>query len=166
MMLKFPWCRPARREIECAHVVLYGDRAFVPMMGKSNFIGWREMEPVLCCELSAEALGKALEEMIEKGNPRVRHPTDAEMRQRTPVQRAAGVRSWKQLARAGAMGAGIRWERKEGKIKIAFTPRHTNHGMEEDYRDRRIFPIDATTHTLAECILTEWHDRQSGSEKG
>ncbi len=51
----------------------------------------------------------------------LRHPTQAEFRRPTPVQKAIGIRSWKKMAQAGVIGVGIWWTRE--KILVAFSPR-------------------------------------------
>lgn len=160
--MRLPWKRAQSPDmIEYTSITIFDGKAFLPVQGKSDLIGFVETEPVVTCELTPESLTVALEEIVRRGNPPTRHPSAAQQRQQTPLEKATGLRGWKRLARASAMKAGISWVRDEGRVKIAFSPRGAKDNLNEDYSNRKEFPIDTPLRVLAKCILDEWRDRQT-----
>lgn len=89
--------------IEVAEVFIWSNKAYLPVLGKTEVGFFWEAGPLLTSELTVDALAAALEEIVKIGNPAMRHPTQAEFRRLTPVQKAIGIRSWKKMAQAGVI---------------------------------------------------------------
>lgn len=146
--------------IEVAGVFIWENRAYLPVIGKTEVGFFWEAGPVLTCALTVDALTESLEEIIKIGNPSMRHPTPAEFRQPTPVQKAIGIGSWKKMAQAGVIRCGIWWTKD--KILVAFSPRGAKDIQETDFAHQKEFPLNTPVRAIAEFILQEVHNRQAG----
>lgn len=147
--------------IEVAGVFIWGNKAYLPVIGKTEVGFFWEAGPLLTCELTVDALTAALEEIVKFGNPPMRHPSQAEFRRLTPVQKAIGIRSWKKMAQVGVARCGIWWTKE--KILVAFSPQETKDVQETDFTHQREFPLNTPLRTIAELIFQEVHARQTGS---
>lgn len=143
--------------IEGAEVFIWGEKAYLPVLGKTEVGFFWEAGPLLTAEVTVDALTAALEEIVRMGNPPMRHPTQAEFRRSTPVQKAIGTRSWKKMAQMGVIRCGIWWTKE--KILVAFSPRGAKDVQEIDVAREKEFPIDTPLHVIAEHILQEIRDR-------
>ncbi len=150
--------------IEVAGIFIWGNKAYLPVLGKTEVGFFWEAGPLLTAELTVDALTAALEEIVQLGNPPMRHPTQAEFRRLTPVQRAIGIRSWKKMAQAGVIRFGIWWTKE--KIIVAFSPRQAKDVQEIDYAHQKEFPLDTPLRVIAEFILQEVQARQAGTSAG
>lgn len=146
-------------EVETAEVFIWHDKAYLPVLGRTEVDFFWEAGPLLTADLTTEGLTAALEEIARTGNPPMRHPTQAEFRRRTPVQKAIGMRSWKKMAQAGVIRCVIWWE--ENRITVAFSPRGTKDIQETNFENQKEFPSDTPLRAIVEFILEEVHSRQS-----
>lgn len=144
--------------IEVTEIFMWHERAYLPVLGKTEVGFFWEAGTLLTAELSVDALEAALERIVELGNPSMRHPTQAEFQKLTPVQKALGMRGWKKMARAGVVRCGIWWI--GGRILVAFSPRDAKDIQETDFANQKEFPIDASLRMIAEHILREVSVRQ------
>lgn len=147
--------------IEVAGGFIWGNRAYLPVIGKTEVGFFWEAGPLLTSELTVDALTTVLEEIVKFGNPPMRHPTQAEFRRLTPVQKAIGIRSWKKMAQVGVIRFGIWWTKE--KILVAFSPPQAKDVQEIDFAHQREFPLGTPLKVIAEFILQEVHARQAGS---
>jgi hypothetical protein len=145
--------------IEVAGVFIWANKAYLPVIGKTEVGFFWEAGPLLTSELTVDALTAALEEIVKFGNPPMQHPTQAEFRRLTPVQKAIGIRSWKKMAQAGVIRCGIWWTRE--KILVAFSPRGAKDVQETDFAHQKEFPPDTPLRAIAECIIQEVEARQA-----
>lgn len=150
--------------IEVAEVFIWSNKAYLPVIGKTEVGFFWEAGPLLTSELTVDALTIALEEIVKIGNPAMRHPTQAEFRRLTPVQKAIGIRSWKKMAQAGVIRCGIWWTKD--KILVAFSPRGAKDVQEIDFAHQKEFPLDTSLRAIAEFVLQEVHTRRAGSAEG
>ncbi|MFB0535687.1 MAG: hypothetical protein ACETWR_11985 [Anaerolineae bacterium] len=139
--------------IEVAGIFVWHHKAYLPVLGKTEVGFFWEADPLLTSELTANALTAALEKIVELGNPPMRHPTQAEFRKLTPVQKALGMRSWKKMAQAGVIRCGIWW--MSDKILVAFSPRDAKDVQEIDFANQREFPLDTPLRAIVEYVLGE-----------
>jgi len=144
--------------IEVAGIFIWHDRAYLPVLGKTEVGFFWEAGPLLTSELTVDALTRALEKIVELGNPLMRHPTQTEFRKLTPVQKALGMRSWKKMAQAGVIRCGIWW--MSDKILVAFSPRDAKDVQEIDFANQREFPRDTSPRAIVEYVLQEVNARQ------
>ncbi len=147
--------------IEVAEIFIWGNKAYLPVIGKTEVGFFWEAGPLLTAELTVDALTTALEEIVRIGNPSMRHPTQAEFRRLTPVQKAIGIRSWKKMAQAGGIRCGIWWTKD--KILVAFSPREAKDIQEIDFAHQKEFSLDTPLRAIAEFILQEVYARRAGS---
>lgn len=144
--------------IEVAGIFIWHDRAYLPVLGKTEVGLFWEAGPLLVSELTVDALTRALEKIIELSNPPMRHPTHAEFRKLTPIQKATGMRSWEKMAQAGVIRCGIWW--MSDKILVAFSPRNAKDVQEIDFANQGEFPPDTPLRAIVEYILREVNSRQ------
>jgi hypothetical protein len=147
--------------IEVAGIFMWHNKAYLPVLGKTEAGFFWEAGPLLTSELTVNALTAALGKIVELGNPPIRHPTQAEFRKLTPVQKALGLRSWKKMAQAGVIRCGIWWT--GDKILVAFSPRNAKDVQEIDFTNQKEFPLNTPLRAIVEFILQEVHARQSDS---
>ena len=145
------------------NIFIWKNKAYLPVLGKTEVGFFWEAGPLLTAELTPESLTAALEEIIRIGNPPIHHPTQAEFQRMTPVQRALGMRSWKKMAQAGVICCVIYWTNE--KIGVAFSPRNAKDIQEIDYIHQREFPLDTPLRDIVEYILEEVKARQITSVK-
>ncbi|MBO9362061.1 MAG: hypothetical protein J7452_07645 [Thermoflexus sp.] len=151
--------------IEVAEVFIWSNKAYLPVLGKTEVGFFWEAGPLLTSELTVDALAAALEEIVKIGNPAMRHPTQAEFRRLTPVQKAIGIRSWKKMAQAGVIRFGIWWTKE--KILVAFSPRGAKDVQEMDFAHQRGFPPETPLRVIAGSILQEVRAREAmAAEEG
>ncbi len=77
-------------------------KAYVPTVGLMKGGGSMSMASVFTAQLTVEGLTRVLEEVLAAGNPQLPPLGKFERPRPDPVLKAAGVRSWHALARAGA----------------------------------------------------------------
>jgi hypothetical protein len=145
--------------IEIANIFIWGGKAYLPVLGKTEVGFFWDAGPLLTAELTVESLTSALEEIVKNGNPPMRHPTQAEFRKLTPVQKALGMRSWKKMAQVGVICCVIYWA--QDKIGVAFSPQDAQDIQEIDYAHQKEFPLDTSLRDIAEFVLQEVSARQS-----
>jgi hypothetical protein len=144
---------------EMINVFIWKERAYLPILGKTEVGFFWDTDRLVTAKLTVESLTSALEEVIEIGNPPIRHPAQKEFQKPTPVQKALGMNDWKKMARAGVICAVVYWA--QGKIGVAFSARNASDIQEIDYTHQQQFPLDASPRELAEFILQEVSRRNS-----
>ena len=150
--------------LEVAGVFIWNNKAYLPVLGKTEVGFFWEAGPLLTSELTVDALTMALEEIVKIGNPPMRHPTQDEFRRLTPVQKAIGIRSWKKMAQAGVIRCGIWWTKE--KILVAFSPQNAKDVQEIDFAHQKEFPPNTPLQAIAEFILQEVGARQALRTEG
>jgi len=134
-------------------VFVWEDKAYVPILGRTEAGFVWETGQLLTASLTLRELTRVLEEAARVGNPSMRHPSQAEFRRPTPVQKAMGFRSWREMAEAGVIRCVIWWE--EDRIGVAFSPRGAGDLQETDFAHRGEFELGASLEAVAEYILRE-----------
>ena len=147
--------------IEICGIYIYQGKAYLPVLGKSEVWYFHPTEEVIICDLALEPLVASLRRIVERGNPPIRHPTQAEFRKPDSVQRALGFRSYRQMAKAGVMACTVGWPADEGEIALALSPQGVDDIRKIDYTNEEHFPWDTDLETIARRILDEWESRQS-----
>jgi hypothetical protein len=148
--------------IEVAGVFICNNKAYLPVIGKTEVGFFWEAGPVLSCELTVEALTTALDEVIKLGNPPMRHPTQTQFARMSPVQRALRMRSWRKMAQAGIIRCVIWWTKQS--ILVAFSPRNAEDIQQTDFAHQNEFPLSTPPDVIAEFILQEVRGRHVGRE--
>lgn len=140
-----------------AGVIVRNGRGYVPTQGQFEDGPYVDIAPVHEVKLCVADIVQALEIVIAAGHPRVPAPTQEEWRKRRdPVLEAAGVRSWKELAKGGATYT-IYWQ---GETVALFASRLDRRGrFEVDPAKTLTFPKDALLSTIAEAILDDVRSR-------
>ncbi len=114
---------------------------YLPTMAKVPSGGYQEIDPVSVVPASGtEALGKALEENIMRGNPILENYSPSNYSQAV-VLKYAGVKNFSTFAR-GAQPWNIIIE--DGVYEIQGQRRRPDRGWEEDPNNRIIFPAGTT----------------------
>ena len=149
--------------IEQMEVLIWGDKAYLPVLGKTEVGFFWDTEALITCAANAEDLAEALQEVARLGNPSMRHPTRSEFRKWTPVQKAIGTGSWKKMARMEVLRAQIWWT--EDGISVAFSPRGARDIQETNFANQSDFAPDAPMATIAEHILREASFRQQTTDQ-
>jgi hypothetical protein len=137
-----------------AELIIRQGKAYVPVMAPTDVGLTVQVEPVFVSDLTVESLLNALEQALNTVHPLVRQPTREEWgRWRSPVHKAAGVRSTKQMLK-GAADYVIYWRDDE-------TLMYSSHAGEatrwQDTTDEapQSFPKDVPLRTLVEAILSD-----------
>jgi hypothetical protein len=141
-----------------ASIIVYRGKAYVPTQAQIEGVGGHlDVEPIYVVGLTVEELTQVLEQVFVAGNPMVPVPTQEEMRRHSDVvPKAAGVRSWKALARDGAAYS-IGW-RDDGILLYMSMVDEKGRFVWDPAKTRR-FPPDTGIRTLAEAILEDTRSR-------
>ncbi len=135
-----------------ALIVRHG-KAYVPVQAQTDTGLHVAAEPVFVAELTPEGLRVALERAVAAGHPRIPHPTQEEWRHwRSPVLKAAKVRSWKQMATDGA-GYTITWSEQSTKLYISHVDNPAKWRQAQP--TARVFPPRTELAVLVEAILED-----------
>ena len=133
-------------------------KAYVPVKARTDTGLYMDAAPVFIGDLSLDGLRGVLELAAAAGHPPIPHPTQEGWRHwRSPVLKAAGVRSWKQMA-SGAVSYLILW----GAGKVVLRISEVEEGgdwRKASYTDSSFAP-DVGLGTLAEAILQDLRERQ------
>ena len=147
---------------EIANIFITEDKAFLPVLGKTEHNLFWEIGPVFTAELNVDSLASALEEIIKAGNPAMPHPTQDEFRKITPVQKAIGIHSWKKMAQMGIIGCVVYWV--DDITNVAFSPLEASDIQLVDYENQVEFPPDTSLREISKFILDEVELRRSPQE--
>jgi hypothetical protein len=145
--------------IEIANIFIWNNKAYLPVLGKTEVGFFSDTDILLTSELNSESLTLTLEEITRIGNPPIRHPTQVEFRKPTPVQKKLGIRSWKKMAQVGIICCVIYWAKD--KIGVAFSRRDAQDIQEIDYAHQKELPLDIPLRSIVEYILQEVSVRQA-----
>ena len=115
------------------------------------------VEPVHVAKLDVEDIMQALTQVIALGHPRFPNFTKEEWQKRKdPVLQAAGVRSWKELAKGGASYA-IEWH-EEG-ITLYMSRLDPKDRFETDPAKTRTLPKNVPLELIVEAVLDDVRSR-------
>jgi hypothetical protein len=147
--------------IRVANVIVRQGKAYIPTTAQieGEMAGaYLDIEPIYVTNLTLDELTEALERVVATGNPKVPTPTLEELERYYSklVPRAAGVKSWKALARGGASYA-IEWQRD--KIVLYMSQLDKKGRFVDDPGKRREFPSGTDIRTIAEVILEDVNSR-------
>jgi len=149
-----------RRATQVATVYVWNGRAYLPVHGRApNGFLW-ETEPVLECDLSGDALGARLREVVERGHPPIDDPTRDRERRVPPIHRALHMRGWRAMTRAGVLFCMISWH-PDGVV-LRFSTRRGASIEELDSEPGATFPPGVDTQAIAHRIVEEWNARNAG----
>ena len=143
--------------IQGAWIVVRRGKGYIPTQGQIEAGFYMGIEPVYTVSLDAEDIIWAFEQVIAAGHPQLPTPTAEEMKKRQdPVLKAAGVRSWNELAKGGASYT-IYWGKDDITLYISRLDRKGR--FEVDPAKTRTFPKDTALRTLVDVILQDVHSR-------
>ncbi len=139
--------------IEAANVIVRGNRAYVPSFGRTPAGFDFGIDPVYVVNVEAQEIAGALDKLIATGIPRISQPTKADFHpSKDPMLRAAGVKSWKALAKGGYAYA-ILWETDSIRLVLS---EHDKQGRFAPGTSRSIvFPKDTPLIEIVEAILED-----------
>ncbi len=133
-------------------IVRHG-KAYVPVEAQTDTGLYMDAEPVFVADLTPEELQAALERAIAAGHPRIPHPTQEQWRHwRSPVLKAAKVRSWKQMA-TGSASYTITWSEQNVKLYISHVVDPAK--WRQARPTERVFPPGTELAVLVEAILED-----------
>ena len=90
--------------IEIANIFIWKQKAYFPVLGKTNVGFFWDTDQLLVTDLTLEQMNAALEEIIKIGNPPIPHPTQGEFQKKTPLKKEIKMTSYKKMARRGLLG--------------------------------------------------------------
>lgn len=115
------------------------------------------VEPIYVVNLDPQEIVEALKKVITTGHPTFPSPTREEWQKRKdPVLKAAGVKSWKALARNGASYM-VEWSNDTINLYISRLDRQGR--FEIDPARTRTFPKRTSLETIVEAILDDVRSR-------
>ena len=136
-----------------AGIMVRQGTAYLPVMAQTEHGVYMQAEPVFTADLTNESLTAALEQVTALGNPRVPHPSQEEWRRwKSPVLKAAKVRSWKQMAQGGAAYS-IVWGDEEIVLYISH-PEDPAKWRQAPVTTR-VFSRNASLRTIVDSILED-----------
>lgn len=115
------------------------------------------VEPIYVVNLGVQEIAEALEKVINTGHPTFPSLTREEWQKRKdPVLKAAGVKSWKALARNGASYT-LEWSQDTITLYVSRLDRQGR--FETDPAKTRTFPKQTSLETIIEAILDDVRSR-------
>jgi hypothetical protein len=133
------------------HFYLRNDTAFVPTMGQTEAGFYLDIEPVeVVPAKDIQALRGAIQQAINRGNPRVSTPSRATF-PKPVVLRHAKVKSWSAFEK-GAMN----WKviEKDGNYQIKPGRKHPERGWEDDPTQTETLLPGTTVDTVAQRVAS------------
>jgi hypothetical protein len=122
------------------------------------------VEPLYIVNLDVKDMVQALKQVIAAGHPRFPNLTKEQWQKRKdPVLQAAGVRSWKELAKDGASYA-IEWD--EDRITLYISRLDLKGRFETDPTKTTVFPNQISLETIVGKILEDVHSRSELLDRG
>lgn len=146
------------RAICIADVIIRKGKAYLPTSAEVEGVGaYLLVEPVYVVEPTLDELTEALERVFAAGNPKL--PASAweePWAGPDPLLKAAGVRSWKALARGGASYT-IEWRNDE---TVLYLPMFDEKGrFASGVGETLRFSPNTDIRTIAEAILEDARSR-------
>lgn len=143
--------------ITAATIIIHKERALIPTLALTEAGFGLLVEPVHTVDFSVSDIVSVLKNLMVGGTKVVPTPSRGQLgEKRSPVLRAAGVRSWKQLAREG-LCYGIEWD--SNGIRVV-PSRKDRQGRWVDDRNRAIeFPPLVSLDTVVEALLVDARGR-------
>lgn len=143
---------------EYLSIFFWRDKAYLPETGKTEVGIFWEMEHVHVVNQEITALSSIVESLSNRGNPIIPHPTRAEFRKLTSIQKELGFRSWKRMAQEGVIVCVVYCT--DAFIGVAFSPTDAKDIQLVDYPNQREFPLDTEISRICKYILSELRARQ------
>jgi hypothetical protein len=112
-----------------------------------------ETENLVECALSVDELAAAIRRARAEGNPPIAHPSHAQWRQPTPLQRDLGKPSNRKMAKMGMILSVLFW--RDNAIHIAFTSIDADDVAAVDYKHDLALPLDTPDEELARHVVEE-----------
>lgn len=143
--------------IKVAVAIVRRGKAYLAVLAKIEGGPYLMVEPVFTADLTVHSLTAAFEQVIAAGHPQIPSPTKEEMQRRKgPILKAAGVSSWKKLAKNGASYS-IEW--REDTIILYISRLDRKGRFEVDPAKTRTFPKQTRLRTIVETILEDVRSR-------
>jgi hypothetical protein len=143
--------------VDIASIVIRQSKGYLPTLGQIEGGPYMAIEPVYTVNLTVDELTDAFEKVIAAGHPQIPEPTKEEMqRRKDPILKAAGVKSWKALAKCGATYS-IEWG--EDFITLYISRLDRKGRFEVDPTKTRTFSKGTPLRTIVEAILEDAHSR-------
>lgn len=147
--------------IHAVSVVVYRGQAYIPTTARieGEMAGaYMQIEPVYTSDLTVSGIAPILEELAEQGNPTMPTPSRETLRAYGggPMLKAAGVRSWKTLAKGGA-SYGIYW--LENEVRLYVSKLDEKGRFVDDPAKTRHFPPGVHIRTIVEAVLEDVRSR-------
>lgn len=143
--------------VKVAGAIVRRGKAYLAVEAHMEGGGYLSIEPVFTADLTVDSLTAAFEQVIAAGHPKIPALTGEEIdRRKDPILEAAGVRSWKELAKGGADYT-IVWE--EDTITLYISRLDRKGRFEVDPAKTRTFAKDTPLRTIVEAILEDVRSR-------
>lgn len=143
--------------IKVAGAIVRRGKAYLAVNAHMEGGGYLAIEPVFTADLTVDSLIATFEQVIAAGHPQIPTPTKEEMQKRKdPILKAAGVRSWRELAKGGADYT-IEW--KEDTITLYISRLDHKGRFEVDPAKTRTFAKETPLRTIVEAILEDVRSR-------
>ena len=133
---------------------LFKGKLFFPTVGVTPMGMLAEMEPVRVLPVSTDALGSALEQALKSVPPVARDYRPGDSPPKSPLQVAAGCRSWRAFAR-GSLRFGVVQTELAWQIAMSAGPRSNESVAAELPRHASPVEIAEATMTIA-ARYAEW----------
>jgi hypothetical protein len=115
------------------------------------------IEPIYVVNLAPQEIVEALKKAINTGHPAFPSLTrEGWQKRKDPVLKAAGVKSWKELARDGASYT-LEWS--EDTIRLYVSRLDQRGRFETDPAKTRTFPKRTPLETIVEAVLDDIRSR-------
>ena len=148
---------------EILNIFFWNNKAYFPVLGKTEVGFYWDTDRLLIADLSLEAVSKVVEEIIKIGNPQIHHPSREEFRKWTSIQKELKMGSFKKMAQEGVICCVVYWNKDS--INVAFSPSNAKDIQEIDYANHKRFPIDSSIGAIVEYILDVITNRMQRSPK-
>lgn len=143
--------------IQGAGIIVRNGKGYIPTEALMEGGPYVLVEPIYVVNLDPQEIVEALEKVINSGHPPFPSLTREEWQKRKdPVLKAAGVKSWKALARNGASFT-IEWSQDTITLYVSRLDRQGR--FETDPAKTRTFPKRTSLETIVEAILDDVRSR-------
>ena len=142
---------------ELVGIIVRKGKAYIAVEALRAGGGYINIEPVLVSDLNKRNLIATVEKIREYGNPEIPKPTEEEFKKyQNLIPKAAGLNSWKALARKGASYS-IVWGPDE--ITLYMSRLDKKGRFETDPNRTTKFPKGTSLETIVETILADVRSR-------
>jgi hypothetical protein len=143
--------------VQGAGIIVRNGKGYIPTEALIEGGPYVLVEPIYVVNLDAQEIVEALKKVINTGHPAFPSLTREEWQKRKdPVLKAAGVKSWKELARDGASYT-LEWS--EDTITLYVSRLDRQGRFETDPAKTRTFPKQTSLETIIEAVLDDVRSR-------